>query len=110
MFATLTFWDFFWIWIIVIVFAGGSAAYSHMRPSDAIRIRRIEAKLDLILSELKLEYVDPATPAGLSNEVKALADDPAQKIAAIKLHRDQTGLGLKEAKDAVEAYIGGRGA
>jgi ribosomal protein L7/L12 len=34
-----------------------------------------------------------------------LADDPAKKISAIKLHRQQTGVGLKEAKDAVEAYI-----
>jgi hypothetical protein len=27
----------------------------------------------------------------------------------VKLHREQTGLGLREAKDAVEAYIAGRG-
>ena len=46
---------------------------------------------------------------GLSEEVKALADDPARKIAAFKLHREQTGLGLKDAQDAVEAYIAGRG-
>ncbi len=29
--------------------------------------------------------------------------------ASIKLHREQTRLGLKEAKDAVEAYLAGRG-
>ena len=29
-----------------------------------------------------------------------------EKIQAIKLHREETGLGLKEAKDAVEAYMG----
>jgi len=45
----------------------------------------------------------------LSEEVKALADDPARKIEAIKLHREQTGLGLKEAKDAVETYMAGGG-
>ncbi len=104
----LEFWDFFWIALIVIIFAGGTAAYSHMKPTDAARIRRIEAKLDLILSELKLDYVDPASPGGLSEEVKVLADDPSQKIAAIKLLREQTGLGLKEAKDAVEGYLAGR--
>jgi len=65
--------------------------------------------LDFILKHLGLEYVDPATPGGLSEEVKALADDPFRKIAAIKLHREQTGLGLREAKDAVEAYMAGRG-
>lgn len=44
----------------------------------------------------------------LSDEVKALAQDPSREIAAIKLLCEQTGLGLKEAKDAVEAYMGGR--
>jgi ribosomal protein L7/L12 len=41
----------------------------------------------------------------LSDEVRRLARDPGNKILAIKLHREQTGLGLKEAKDAVEAYM-----
>jgi hypothetical protein len=109
MFAALEFWDFFWIAVIVSLFAGGSAAYSLSKPADAVRLRRVEAKLDLILKHLGLEYKDPATPGGLSDEVKALADDPGRKISAIKLHREQTGLGLKEAKDAVEAYIACRG-
>ena len=72
-------------------------------------LRRLEAKLDLILKHLGLEYIDPATTGGLSEEVKALADDPARKTAAIKLLREQTGLGLREAKYAVEAYMAGRG-
>lgn len=108
MFAALDLWDFIWIWVIVTVFAGGSAVYARVKPSDAARLRRIEAKLDLILYHLGLEYRIPETPGGLSEEVKALADDPAKKIAAIKLHREQTGLGLREAKDAVEGYIAGR--
>ena len=112
MFAVLEFWDFFWIWCIVSVavflYAGGSAVYASFKPSDAARLRRLEAKADLILRHLGLEYKGPATPGGLSEEVKALADDPARKIEAIKLLREQTGLGLKEAKDAVEAYIAGR--
>lgn len=109
MFAVLEFWDLVWIGSLVLLFAGGAVASSYFRPSDANRLRRLEGKLDLILQHLGLEYEDPAT-RGLSDAVKALADDPAKKIAAIKLHRDQTGLGLKEAKDAVEAYIDSRGA
>ena len=113
MFAVLEFSDFFWIWCIVslavFLYAGGRAAYARFKPSDAARLRRLEAKADLILRHLGLEYKDPATPGGLSEEVKALADDPARKIEAIKLHREQTGLGLKEAKDAVETYMAGRG-
>ncbi len=98
--------DLGWICLAVLLLGGGSVVY--YRPTGAARLRRIEAKLDLILKNLGLEFQDPAT-AGLSPEVKALADDPAKKIEAIKLHREQTGAGLKEAKDAVEAYIAGRG-
>src|SRR5438067_4588595 len=108
-FAVLEFSDFVVIAVIVALFAGGSAAFALFKPSDEARLRRVEAKLDLILKHLGLEYKGPETSAGLSEEVKALADDPRQKIAAIKLHREQTGLGLKEAKDAVEAYIAGLG-
>jgi hypothetical protein len=109
MLAVLEFADFVWIALIVILLAGGSAAASRFKPADAARLRRLEAKLDLLLKQLGFEYQGPDTPAGLSAEVKALAEDPARKIAAIKLHREQTGLGLKEAKDAVEAYIADRG-
>lgn len=44
-------------------------------------------------------------PAGMSDAVKRLARDPAQKIEAIKLHRGQTGLGLAEAKADIEEFI-----
>jgi nitrate/nitrite-specific signal transduction histidine kinase len=44
-------------------------------------------------------------PLQLSDAAKELARDPRQKIAAIKQVRDETGCGLAEAKDAVEAYI-----
>lgn len=107
--GVLEFWDFAGIALVVLLFAGGSAVYSQFKPSDRSRLRRVEAKVDLILRHLGLEYHDPATPGGLSAEVKALADDPATKIQAIKVLREQSGLGLKEAKDAVEAYIAGRG-
>jgi large subunit ribosomal protein L7/L12 len=45
----------------------------------------------------------PAEGAWLS-EVRALKESD-QKIQAIKLYREKTGLGLKEAKDAVEGMI-----
>jgi hypothetical protein len=113
MFAVLEFWDCFWIWVIVSLavsgYAGSKVAYARFRPADTARLRRLEAKTDLILRHLGLEYKDPATPDGLSEAVKALANDPTRKIEAIKLHREQTGLGLKEAKDAVETYMADRG-
>jgi ribosomal protein L7/L12 len=45
----------------------------------------------------------PAAP--LSERAKQLASDPAQKLEAIKARREETGAGLAEAKEAVEAYI-----
>ena len=49
-----------------------------------------------------------APPLELSAAAKLLADDPRQKIAAIKTVREESGVGLAEAKQAVEAYIRGR--
>ena len=44
----------------------------------------------------------------LSAQVKALADNHARKIQAIKKYREETGAGLVEAKNAIEAYINER--
>jgi len=46
--------------------------------------------------------------ADLEHQVRALLDD-GQKIAAVKLYKDQTGVGLAEAKAAVEALEAGAG-
>jgi ribosomal protein L7/L12 len=45
--------------------------------------------------------------APLSDRVKDIARDPSRKIEAIQAHREETGAGLAEAKDAVESYING---
>jgi ribosomal protein L7/L12 len=60
---------------------------------------RIEAKLDLLMKHAGIEY-EPFN--ALSAEVQD-ALQRGQKIEAIKLYRQATGVGLKEAKDAVEA-------
>ena len=105
MFAVLEFSDYA---IIAGLFAGGSAAYASFRPTDAARLARLERKIDAMHRHLTIEYVDPASPEGLSEEVQKLANNPAKKIQAIKLHREQTGVGLKDAKDAVEAHMNRR--
>jgi hypothetical protein len=64
------------------------------------RTDRLEAKVDLILAQLGIAF--PPEP---SERVKTIARDPARKIEAIKSYREETGLGLKEAKDAVEGAI-----
>jgi ribosomal protein L7/L12 len=110
MFAILEWSDHAWIALIVFLFAGAAIAWRRagLTASEKTRLLKLEAKVDMLLKHFGLEYKDPVTPGGLSAEVQALADDPAKKIAAIALHREQTGLGLKEAKDAVEAYIDSR--
>ncbi|QOV36983.1 ribosomal protein L7/L12 [Streptomyces ferrugineus] len=60
------------------------------------RVARVERKVDLILDHLGLRESDPRM-----DEVVALLRDD-KKIQAIKLYREITGVGLKEAKDAVE--------
>jgi hypothetical protein len=72
---------------------------SEPSPQNTYRLRRIERKLDLILDHLglKLDQDD-------FDEVRQLMLD-GQKIPAIKLYREITGAGLKEAKDAVEEGV-----
>jgi hypothetical protein len=61
-------------------------------------VTRVEAKLDLLLKQANIEF-DPY--AYLSNDiVEALRAN--QKIEAIKLYRQVTGVGLKEEKEFIE--------
>jgi hypothetical protein len=108
MFAVLEFSDYGFIILIVLLCTTGPMAYASFRPTDAARLARLERKIDAILRHLNVEYVDPASPAGLSEEVRELANDPAKKLQAIKLHQKQTGLDLQEAKAAVETYMSRR--
>ncbi len=102
LFAVLEFTDFAIIAAIVALLAGGTvAAQSYFRPADRDRLARVEQKLDLLLTHAGLDYTPPAKAAW-----QGLADEgPTRKIAAIKAYREETGVGLAEAKRAVEEYI-----
>lgn len=105
LFAVLELTDFAIIAAIVAVLAGGLATRrASFGPADRHRLARIEQKLDLLLTHAGLQYT-PAEKAAW----QTLADEgPAQKIAAIKAYREETGAGLADAKRAVEEYIGRR--
>jgi len=60
----------------------------------------IEAKLDLLLKQANIKF-DPY--ANLPGEI-AEAVRAGQKIQAIKLYRQSSGVGLKEAKDFIEEF------
>lgn len=63
------------------------------------RLERVEQKLDLLLERSGIAA--PDEDAALS-EVRVLLR-AGRKIEAIKRYREVTGVGLREAKDAVEA-------
>ncbi len=65
------------------------------------RIARLERKIDLILEHLGIADLDDA-PSIVSLRVRHLAIE-GNKIGAIKALREETGMGLKEAKDTVDA-------
>lgn len=71
-------------------------------------LRRLERKLDAVIKHLGIEL--PNSGPTLSAEVKKLADEPGGKISAIKRLREESGLGLAEAKEAIEEYLRSRSA
>lgn len=81
---------------IVLVSVGG--VNSRIKGTDR-RIARVEHKVDLILDHLGLRKVDPEF-----EQVAALLR-AGKKINAIKMYREITGVGLKEAKASVERMV-----
>ncbi len=63
-------------------------------------LSRVEAKLDLLLKQANIKY-DPCAnlPREIADAVRA-----GQTIQAIKLYRQSSGVGLKEAKDFIEDF------
>lgn len=96
--------------------------YSTHRNSKQIeqKVNRLERKLDSILQHLDLENPqllpqnrnsvtfetteNPQTSQSLE-EIKQIALNPARTIEAIKLYREATGAGLREAKEVIEDYV-----
>lgn len=82
--------------LILLLVAVAAVVLGRMSLADR-RAARIERKLDRIVDHLGLRERDPRMA-----EVLTLLR-AERKIQAIKLYREITGAGLKEAKDAVEA-------
>jgi ribosomal protein L7/L12 len=88
--------------------------------NETERITRLEQKVDAIMRRLDMQdgstiphsnTTSSASPWGSASTASTRADVPAEvwaalqsgnKIAAIKIYRERTGVGLKEAKDAVD--------
>ncbi|MBX3359314.1 MAG: ribosomal protein L7/L12 [Phycisphaeraceae bacterium] len=64
--------------------------------ASAAQLARIERKLDALLDFLQVEM-----PVDGMEDIRAMAA-AGNKIGAIKAYRERTGVGLAEAKEAVE--------
>ena len=86
----------------LLLFCGALAVLVHFSFDDQYhaRLMRLEALMNAVLQHLGL---DPdRVLAGPSEQVKYLIMQN-KKIDAIKVYREQTGVDLKTAKDAVDA-------
>ncbi|MBB4844664.1 ribosomal protein L7/L12 [Paucibacter oligotrophus] len=83
-----------WLLALLLIFCIFQLSRLHSR------IGRLETQLDALLRHFKVaaegRFEEP------SEQVKALARDPKTQIETIKAYREQTGLGLKEAKEVVD--------
>ena len=84
--------------VILLVVFSVALRLIEMRSRMGTLFYRIEAKLDLLLKQANIKF-DPY--ANLPGEI-AEAVRAGQKIQAIKLYRQSSGVGLKEAKDFIE--------
>jgi ribosomal protein L7/L12 len=95
---TLSLGDFLAIAAIVVIFARGWQVYFAAPTPEQLRMQR---QLDAIMKNLGLVEPPASRPGALSSQVAALIA-AGRKIEAIKLYRQETGEGLKQAKAAVE--------
>ncbi|HEY0935453.1 MAG TPA: ribosomal protein L7/L12 [Trebonia sp.] len=77
-----------------------------MDSSDADRVLRLERQVDFLFRRLGIDPdlaldQDDTLPAALYDAIAR-----GKMIQAIKIYRETTGVGLKQAKDAVEAMAG----
>lgn len=68
------------------------------------RVIALETKVEFLLQVLEVSAKFQPAPASMDADVLALAQ-AGEKIQAIKVYRDKHGVGLREAKDAVEAMV-----
>jgi ribosomal protein L7/L12 len=86
------------ILFVILPFVGLVTLIRSVAASIERKLDRVNAKLDLIA---KANNIDVNPPSHFSQRVQtALAD--GRKIEAIKLYRQETGVGLRDAKEAIE--------
>jgi ribosomal protein L7/L12 len=69
------------------------------------RFAEIERKLTKLYEHLGIDMPDAPSADEVSEEVKGLIRED-KLVQAVKLHKDQTGISLPEAKDAIDSLRG----
>ena len=96
MFAALDLSDYVIVAILILLFSGGTAVV--LKPRDKRQLNRLEGKVDALLRHAGLTTeASVELPPDVLDAIRA-----GNKIEAIRLYRAATGIGLAEAKDAVE--------
>ena len=72
--------------------------FASRSPDPSVRLAALERKVDLIMRHLGITEPAPEVNPLVLQELQA-----GRKIQAIKVYRELTGAGLREAKDEVEA-------
>jgi ribosomal protein L7/L12 len=65
------------------------------------RVNELEDRLKFLYRRLNIEYADPNSDPSLAPQIQD-ALRRGNKIEAIKIYRELTGVGLAEAKQAIE--------
>ena len=65
------------------------------------RINELEDRIRFLYRRLNIDYVDPSSNPALSPQIQE-ALRRGNKIEAIKIYRELTGVGLAEAKDVID--------
>jgi ribosomal protein L7/L12 len=89
--------EFFYLFLGILVLVWILSMYWETKT----RMGRLERKLNALLRH---HGIDLTQGSALSDRVKQMAADPNRKIEAIKAYREETGAGLAEAKEAIEAF------
>lgn len=79
--------------------------YRRLLPLEA-RVHRLETMMEALLMRLGIDPAEVMPEEPSQPEVVREALLAGNKILAIKLYRELYGVGLKEAKDAVDAMEG----
>jgi ribosomal protein L7/L12 len=97
-----------WSVVLLVVVAVGlamvfSGSRARERAQTTARLAAIERKLDVVLGHLGIAESPPEEPDVLRHLERG------ERIQAIKVYRERTGMGLADAKEAVDRIAQQRG-